>query len=333
MDSDRCSRLRKVLRLDIHEIERCCEAVSSALRFGTLEDDPGTPYLDLVTGKIAIIPNPDGTDDEPEDDDWDRYLSFPQDAGRLEWRDLMEFADGLGDASQRAEVHRLANGCGAFRRVRDYLLGSGDIELKHAWRWFETRKLREGIVDWLHTAGIEPDWGCEIFAPPQVPSHRREMLEMARDFVLAASKLAGVDRIAITGALATDALLPSDVILVVAVSDDMEIAPLAKLRRQLEGKVLALGDSRGSEVLLTNLEGRYLGRICPWKDCRPGIRQACRADHCGRRHYLYDDLAAWTPASGLTPWPPIQVFPAPVNAESGHPLPADTAAVLLLEPV
>jgi len=327
MDADRPSRLRKALRLDIHELEMCCEAVSSAARLGTLEDDPGTPYLDLVTGKIAIIPDPDGTDDEPEEHDWDRYLSFPQDVGRLEWRDLTRFADGLEDASQRAEVYRLADGCGAFRRVKDYLFGSGQIELIHAWRWFETRKRREQIVDWLHTAGIEPDWGCDIFAPPQVPSHRREMLEMARDFVLAASKLPGVGRISLTGALATDARTPGDVILLVAVTDAMDLAPLAKLRRQLDGKVLSLGDSRGSEVFLTNLEGRYLGRVCPWKDCRPGIRQACRAELCGPRHYLYDELAAL----GHFPWQPMQVFPVPANAESGRRLTADTAAVFSLE--
>jgi hypothetical protein len=37
--------------------------------------------------------------------------------------------------------------------------------------------------------------------------------------------------------------------------------------------------------------GHYLGRTCPWKDCRPGVRSSCDALYCGRRAYLQDDLA------------------------------------------
>jgi len=166
MDAATPSPLRKVLRLDIHEIELCCGIAASAARLGTYDGVCGTPYLDLMTGTIEDISDDLADEGEPEEIDWDRYLSFPDDTERLEWRDLIEFAEGLEHASQRAEVLRLADGCGAFRRVKDYVLGSGQSDLKHAWHWFVDRKSRERIVDWLHSAGIEPDWGCDIFAPP-----------------------------------------------------------------------------------------------------------------------------------------------------------------------
>ncbi len=90
MDTDHPSHLRRVLRLDIIEIESCCDAASMASSNSMFEDDYGTPYLDLVTGETVNLPDDEGDgDDEP---DWDRYLSFPTDAGRLEWNDLSEFA-------------------------------------------------------------------------------------------------------------------------------------------------------------------------------------------------------------------------------------------------
>lgn len=327
MDTDRPSHLRKVLRMDILMIESCCDAASMAARNGIYDDEFGTPYLDLVTGQVENISDSDG--DEDDEPDWDRYLSFPTDIGRLEWPDVIEFAEGLENARHREELLRLANGCGAFRRVRDYIFGANDLALKHAWNWFETCKGRENIVDWLHDAGIEPDWGCDIFSPPELPNRRKEMLEIARDFVLAARGLPGVAQIALSGSLATDETNPVDVTFVVAVEDDMDLTPLAKLRRQLEGKTMALGDGRWSDVFLTDLAGTYLGRICPWKDCVPGIRRACRADHCGRRHFLHDDLRNFKPMEKVQPWPPIRIFPAPTDGEPAPPLPQDAATMLL----
>jgi hypothetical protein len=96
--------------------------------------------------------------------------------------------------------------------------------------------------------------------------------------------------------------------------------------------VQALGDGRWSVVFLTDIAGTYLGRVCPWKDCRPGIRQTCRAEHCGQRQFLYDDPGNFTPAREFQPWPPIRVFPAPTGDEPVPPLPAD-AARLLFAPV
>jgi hypothetical protein len=71
------------------------------------------------------------------------------------------------------------------------------------------------------------------------------------------------------------------------VTEDADLAPLARLGRRLQGRAQTL--NRGGEVFLADPKGKYLGRICPWKNCGPGIRLSCDALHCGRRHYLHDD--------------------------------------------
>jgi hypothetical protein len=40
---------------------------------------------------------------------------------------------------------------------------------------------------------------------------------------------------------------------------------------------------------------------------------ACRADHCGRRPYLHDDLRVLKLAPALVSAPPLEVWPAVVS--------------------
>ena len=35
------------------------------------------------------------------------------------------------------------------------------------------------------------------------------------------------------------------------------------------------------EAFITTLGGEYIGRVCLWKDCRPGVRQDCEANTAG----------------------------------------------------
>lgn len=103
--------------------------------------------------------------------------------------------------------------------------------------------------------------------PTEIRTHL--IAEVLR-FVLAASQLPGITRIALIGSLTTRKLDPKDADLLVTVMDDANLAPLAQLGRKLQGRAMALG--KGGEVFLVDAQNTYLGRICPWKECAPGIR-------------------------------------------------------------
>jgi len=139
------------------------------------------------------------------------------------------------------------------------------------------------------------------------------------ELVRAASKLPGVLRIALIGSLVTDEPDPKDVDMLVTVTDETDLAPLAKLGRKVQGH--AQGFNRGGEVFLADPQGNYLGRTCPWKRCGPGIRASCDALHSdvvdrsgrchprGRRHYLHDDLEAICLSKDLIAAPPLELWP------------------------
>jgi hypothetical protein len=135
------------------------------------------------------------------------------------------------------------------------------------------------------------------------------LIEAVLAFVRSVSRLRGVKRIALIGSLATEKPWPKDVDLLVTISDDMDLAPLAKAARQLNRRAAQTGESRGGDVFLADAGGNYLGRTCPWKECGPGIRQSCDALHCGRRHYLHDDLQAIKLKASLIQSPPIELWP------------------------
>ena len=48
--------------------------------------------------------------------------------------------------------------------------------------------------------------------------------------------------------------------------------------------------NHGADISPADEKGKYIGRTCHWKECRPGQRRSCDALNCGRRHYLHDDL-------------------------------------------
>jgi hypothetical protein len=109
------------------------------------------------------------------------------------------------------------------------------------------------------------------------------------------------------GSLTTDEPEPNDVDMLVTVTDEADVAPLATLGRKLSGHTQSFG--RGGEVFLANPQGDYLGRTCPWKRCGPGIRMSCDALHCGQRLYLHDDLETIQLAKDLIAAPPLELWP------------------------
>jgi hypothetical protein len=91
------------------------------------------------------------------------------------------------------------------------------------------------------------------------------------------------------------------------VDDGVDLAPLAAVARQLKGK--SQGRNSGADIFVVNARGAYQGRICHYRDCRPGIRLSCRAQHCGRRPHLCDDLHVLQLPADLIGAPPLDLWP------------------------
>ena len=136
---------------------------------------------------------------------------------------------------------------------------------------------------------------------------RTRLIAEVRAFIHAAQQLPGITRIALFGSLPTSKADPKDVDLLVTVTNDTDLAPLASLSRKLQGHAQQM--NRGGEVFLADPQNQYLGRICQWKVCAPGIRMRCDALHCGRRHYLHDDLKAIKLAPAVLAALPLELWP------------------------
>jgi hypothetical protein len=140
-----------------------------------------------------------------------------------------------------------------------------------------------------------------------LPPIRAHLLAGVLAFTQAAGQMPGVTRIALIGSLTTDKPDPQDADVLVTVADDADLTLLAAHGRKLLGHVQSRG--RGGEVFLANPGGGYVGRLCPWKRCGPGIRASCDALHCGRRPYLHDDMGAIQLLQPLIAAPPIELWP------------------------
>ena len=157
-----------------------------------------------------------------------------------------------------------------------------------------------------------------------LPPLRAHLLAGVLAFTQAARGVPGLTRIALIGSLASDKPEPKDADVLVAVADDADLTLLAAHGRKLLGHCQSR--NRGGEVFLANARGTYLGRACPWKDCRPGARMRCDALHCGARLYLHDDLRVIRLPKKLIVQPPIELWPQVV---ARVPAPADVEALLL----
>ena len=157
---------------------------------------------------------------------------------------------------------------------------------------------------------------------PSVADPRRHLLGAVLTFVRAARSTPGVRRIALLGSLATDKPVPKDADVLVTIDATMDLGPLARLGRRLKGTAQTI--NLGADIFLADQAGRYMGRICHYRECHP--RVACRALHCGRRRHLNDDLQIVTLIPALVSAPPIDVWPRIV---ARCVVPVDTQALLV----
>jgi hypothetical protein len=237
-----------------------------------------------------------------------RYIGVPEADSHEAYRDMERFILTVQDGHLQDRLWQAIQGRGAFRRFKDVLAGYYREEKR--WYAFQDNQLRGRILEWLESEDIEP----VIPEPPPTqepepaePTDRERLLAEVLAFVRAANQLSGVTRIALIGSLTTEEPDPKDADLLVTVTDDMDVVPLATLGRKLQGHAQSFG--RGGEVFLADPRGHYLGRTCPWKQCGPGIRISCDALHCGRRPYLHDDLEMVRLDESLVVAPPIELWP------------------------
>jgi len=163
------------------------------------------------------------------------------------------------------------------------------------------------------------------FGPrPSVSDPRRHLLAAALAFVREARSVPGVLRIALVGSLATDKPNPKDADVLVTIDAAMDLSALARIGRRLKGAGNSINLS--ADTFLADAEGRYIGRICRYRECH--TRVLCRAQHCGQRQHLNDDLYVVTLSPKLIAAPPIDLWPRIVRRAA---VPADTELLLVAE--
>jgi len=156
-----------------------------------------------------------------------------------------------------------------------------------------------------------------------VAEPRRELLLAVLLFVRTARTCPGVLRIALMGSLATSKAIPKDADLLVTINGTMDLGQLARVGRRLKGSAQTI--NLGADIFLADVTGRYLGRICHYRECHP--RVTCLAQHCGRREHLNDDLHIVT-LSKVIDALPVDLWP---NVIRRLIVPADVEALLLTE--
>ncbi len=157
---------------------------------------------------------------------------------------------------------------------------------------------------------------------PSVAEPRRPLLLAILAFVLAARACPGVQQISLLGSILTAKAIPKDVDVLVTIDAAMDLTRLARSGRRLMGQAQTI--NLGADIFLADTSGRYLGRICHYRECHP--RVLCHAQHCGQRDHLNDDLHIVTLSQELIASPPVELWPKVIRRLS---VPTDVEETLL----
>ena len=149
---------------------------------------------------------------------------------------------------------------------------------------------------------------------------RTTLLSLAAEYVRRIRGLDGIRRIALVGSLCTRKANPKDIDILLSLRPGMDLAELARFSRSLKGATQSI--SSGADIFLAE-EGRYIGRICGYRECHPRVR--CLALHCGGRPHLNDDLENVRLDDSLISDPPLVLWPE-WKAKPG--VPEDTLKLL-----
>lgn len=160
---------------------------------------------------------------------------------------------------------------------------------------------------------------------PTIAEPRPVLLAHALTFVRAALTCRGVRRVALVGSMTTTKPIPKDIDLLVTIAEDVDLPKLALTGRRLKGACNSI--NLGADIFLSGDDDRYLGRICPHRECHP--RASCEAFLCGVTQHLRDDLDQVTLKQDLIRNPPFVLWPEVMRNQS---VPEDVE-VLLLAPL
>lgn len=232
-----------------------------------------------------------------------RYLDVPKSDSSAAYNDRHAFINTLEDKDLRQKFWRALSGQGPFRQFKEVMAEHPNLR-KH-WLAFAAERARQRVLDWLTHEGIE--WGDLDEIPVHDPTIRARLIAEVLGFVRAARQLPGVTRIALIGSLTTEKPEPQDADLLVTVEPTANLAPLAEIGRKLRGHAQSF--NRSADVFLADPDHKYLGRLCPWKQCGPGLRPTCDALNCGQRPYLHDDLHTLRLSTALIATPPLELWP------------------------
>jgi len=155
-----------------------------------------------------------------------------------------------------------------------------------------------------------------------VAEPRAPLLQAVLRFVLAARGCHGVLRIALVGSLTTAKPLPKDADVLVTIEDGLDLGLLARAARRLKGTAQQM--NLAADIFLADARQRYLGRICGYRKCHS--RAVCRAQRCGERAHLNDDLHVVTLDHALIASPPVELWP---QIRRRAPVPPDVEGLLL----
>jgi len=141
----------------------------------------------------------------------------------------------------------------------------------------------------------------------QVERKRLRMLNVVKEFLPSIKRTNGVKFIGLIGSITRNSPQPKDIDLVVCVTPSADISELATIFRRIAGRMSQIGN--GADMFVYDDEsGTYLGRVCPYKECVPGIRR-CDADHCGKRPHLKDDLSILRLPPFVRKDVPVELYP------------------------
>jgi hypothetical protein len=154
----------------------------------------------------------------------------------------------------------------------------------------------------------------------KLEGRRGVLLALGVDFVRTIRGIDGVERIALIGSLCTDKANPKDIDFLLSIRPGMDLAALARRARSLKGATQSIAS--GADIFLAE-EGRYVGRICGYRECFPRVR--CLALHCGLRPHLNDDLKNVHLKDSMIADPPLVLWP---EWKEKPGLPEDTSEIL-----
>ncbi len=109
-------------------------------------------------------------DEEPEIPDWmedevelaleilfdtkERYPRIPERGSAAAYQSMVEFIETVDDPALGEELSTAVNGKGAFRKFKDILLGYP--KERKRWHGYNAKVMKQEIVAWLGSIGIEP---------------------------------------------------------------------------------------------------------------------------------------------------------------------------------